>query len=710
MTSKNQKDKEKLKENEKESDFKIGNYIIKRTLGQGTFGKVKLGIYIPTREKVAVKILEKSKIIEKDDEIRVKREFEMLTKFNHINVILVTEIFESYDSYYSVMDYCEGGELFNYIVKKRRLSEEESSFFYYQIINGLEYIHSLNICHRDLKPENLLLTKDHILKIIDFGLSNYFYDKNKLLSTPCGSPCYASPEMVSGKKYNGFKIDIWSSGIVLYAMLCGFLPFEDKDNEILFKKIRKCKLEFPHHISLISKDLIRKILVTNPDKRIGIKEIKKHPFFLKGKTIFNQTFSFKKLPKDLSLDKDDIKNNRVKTEENDFEKSKSKNKSKDDEKKNKKNENKNKNNIEIIINDNEINNNNDKIDKENEEKEKNDKENNNDNNNDNSKITKSRYELNNGILNYSEKISKTEPNSYQNNINKKNKKPLLSSNQQNSSTISRMNNYSNDIHSMRIPFNKTLTRKHNNIMTTIRIPNITIKNTIINFNMINSNPLEMYNSNLSISKPHSSNNSNLHSRIIMLNKNERKKPKLKFYDFFPSSYADSTVQTEKNIKGNKKLDLDYLNYNNNNQFNINGNLNNNYNSNNKIIKINNNNINNNNNNINNNNIKHNSLKNNYKNNIKSQNPSKERKKHLKIKSMKLNETSNLHTKKRKNLTLNTINNSNFNKGHFKLSSYQTTSSSIEKNRNRSKSKQRESIENKIKKISYGSFLKFFKNA
>ena len=171
--------------NDKETDFKIGNYEIKKTLGEGTFGKVKLGIYIPTREKVAVKILEKSKIIEKDDEIRVKREFEMLTKFNHINVILVTEIFESYDSYYSVMDYCEGGELFNYIVKKRRLSEEESSFFYYQIINGLEYIHSLNICHRDLKPENLLLTKDKTLKIIDFGLSHEF-DGIDLLKTKIG--------------------------------------------------------------------------------------------------------------------------------------------------------------------------------------------------------------------------------------------------------------------------------------------------------------------------------------------------------------------------------------------------------------------------------------------------------------------------------------------------------------------------------------------
>ena len=185
----------------REKDVVVGDYIIKKTLGQGTFGKVKLGIHKPTNEKVAIKILEKSKIIEKDDEIRVTRELEMMQKFNHNNVILVTEIFSNRDNFYIVMEYCEGGELFHYIVKKRRLSEEESAFFFYQIISGLEYIHSLGIVHRDLKPENLLLSSDHTLKIIDFGLSNYF--NKKLLSTPCGS-CYASPEMVSGKKYNGY--------------------------------------------------------------------------------------------------------------------------------------------------------------------------------------------------------------------------------------------------------------------------------------------------------------------------------------------------------------------------------------------------------------------------------------------------------------------------------------------------------------------------
>ena len=287
QTSTSIKIKPKIKNEEK-----VGDYIIKNTIGRGAFGKVKLGIHIPTHKKVAIKILEKSKILENDDLIRVKREFEMLSKFNHPNVIMVTEIFETPTKYYSVMEYCKGGELFNYMVKKVRLTENESSFFFYQLINGLEYIHSLNIVHRDLKPENLLLNQNKILKIIDFGLSNYFgkNDNMELLITPCGSPCYASPEMINGNKYDGYKIDIWASGIILYAMLCGYLPFEGCNDDILFKRIVKCKYCLPKNLSDDSKDLISKILVTDPEKRISIKEIKKHPFYIKGKKLFDKKF------------------------------------------------------------------------------------------------------------------------------------------------------------------------------------------------------------------------------------------------------------------------------------------------------------------------------------------------------------------------------------------------------------------------------------
>ena len=141
---------------------------------------------------------------------------------------------------------------------------------------------------RDLKPENLLLTKDRVLKIIDFGLSNS-YKPGQLLVTPCGSPCYASPEMILGKKYGGLCIDIWSIGIILYAMVCGYLPFEviiflikDKNNDKLYKKILEGKLEFPDYISDLSKDLIIKILNTNPKKRIKLEEIKAHAFYKLG--------------------------------------------------------------------------------------------------------------------------------------------------------------------------------------------------------------------------------------------------------------------------------------------------------------------------------------------------------------------------------------------------------------------------------------------
>ena len=273
----------------KHKEVLIGDYIVKHTIGKGTFSRVKLGINKFSGEKVAIKILDKSKIIEKEDLERIIREMRMLSELDNEHVIKVYQIYEDTNNYLIIMEYCEGGELFNYIVEKQRLTENETAFFYYQIIEGIEYIHSKGIAHRDLKPENLLLDKDKKIKIIDFGLSNYF-DGKQNLETPCGSPCYASPEMVGGNKYNGFFIDVWATGIILFAMLCGYLPFEDDNNDILFKQILEGKIQYPDFLSDLSKDLLDKIIEVDPEKRIKIEEIKKHPFYLLGKKIYNKKF------------------------------------------------------------------------------------------------------------------------------------------------------------------------------------------------------------------------------------------------------------------------------------------------------------------------------------------------------------------------------------------------------------------------------------
>ena len=265
----------------------INNYTFEKDIGEGNFGKVKLGIFKPTGEEFAIKVLNKDKI-----KIKMKnsifKENQIITKFNHINVIYVFQILEDKENFYIIMEYCKHGELFDYIVKNERLSEEEASVFFYQLINGIEHIHSKGIAHRDLKPENLLLAENNVLKIIDFGLSHEFLgEEDELLKTKCGSPSYAAPEIICCPFYDGFKVDVWCIGIILYAMICGYLPFEGDNNDILFKNILDCDPEFPEFLSDISIDIIQRILNTDPDKRITIEEIKKHKFYLMGKSLCN---------------------------------------------------------------------------------------------------------------------------------------------------------------------------------------------------------------------------------------------------------------------------------------------------------------------------------------------------------------------------------------------------------------------------------------
>ncbi|CDW85359.1 protein kinase domain containing protein [Stylonychia lemnae] len=259
-------------------------YLEGRSLGQGTFGKVRLGTHMLTGEKVAIKILEKDKIKDQSDVERVTREIHILKIVRHPNVIQLYEIIETSRQLFLIMEYASGGELFDFIVKRKRLQETDACKFFQQIIQGVEYIHKLRICHRDLKPENLLLDERNNIKIVDFGLSN-IYKEGDTLKTACGSPCYAAPEMIAGKKYQGLISDTWSCGIILYAMACGYLPFEDPNTNKLYKKILSCDYLIPGFISAQCKDLIKKILNTDPNTRISMKDVKAHEWFNQVKFI-----------------------------------------------------------------------------------------------------------------------------------------------------------------------------------------------------------------------------------------------------------------------------------------------------------------------------------------------------------------------------------------------------------------------------------------
>ncbi|KAK1269596.1 SNF1-related protein kinase catalytic subunit alpha KIN10 [Acorus gramineus] len=260
------------------TDMYLPNYKIGRTLGIGAFGKVKIAEHALTGHKVAIKILNRRKIKNMEMEEKVRREIKILRLFMHPHIIRLYEVIETPSDIYVVMEYVKTGELFDYIVEKGRLNEDEARCFFQQIISGVEYCHRNMVVHRDLKPENLLLDSKRNVKIADFGLSNIMRDGH-FLKTSCGSPNYAAPEVISGKLYAGPEVDVWSCGVILYALLCGTLPFDDENIPNLFKKIKGGIYTLPSHLSPGTRDLIPRMLVVEPMKRITIPEIRQHPWF-----------------------------------------------------------------------------------------------------------------------------------------------------------------------------------------------------------------------------------------------------------------------------------------------------------------------------------------------------------------------------------------------------------------------------------------------
>ncbi|CAN7993240.1 unnamed protein product [Ixodes hexagonus] len=258
-----------------------GQYVLLETIGSGGFAKVKLGIHVVTGEKVAVKIMNKHAL--GDDLPRVKLEIAALKDLSHQHICKLYQVIETETRIYLVLEYCPGGELFDYIVEKERISEKEARRFFRQIVSAVAYVHHCGYAHRDLKPENFLLDEDQNIKLIDFGLCAKPKGGMAMhLQTCCGSPAYAAPELITGQEYCGASVDVWSLGVLLYALLCGSLPFDDENVATLYRKIQMGDYECPHWLLPGSVRLLSQMMEVKPQRRIQLKELLSHPWLIKG--------------------------------------------------------------------------------------------------------------------------------------------------------------------------------------------------------------------------------------------------------------------------------------------------------------------------------------------------------------------------------------------------------------------------------------------
>lgn len=246
--------------------------------------RVKLGVHEESGEQVAVKIMDKSDIKAQEMTMNVRREIAIMKALKHRNIVNLRQVLTSQSKLYIVMDLVTGGELFTKILNEGKLEEIIARRYFQQLVDGIEYCHRRGVCHRDLKPENLLIDETTgELKITDFGLSAMkgASTTEELLHTQCGSPNYCAPEIIARHKqgYNGNKVDAWSCGIILFALLAGFLPFYDENTKVLYRMIQRDDVKFPRKFPPDAKDLVLRLLHKEPEKRYTLGEVKKHPWF-----------------------------------------------------------------------------------------------------------------------------------------------------------------------------------------------------------------------------------------------------------------------------------------------------------------------------------------------------------------------------------------------------------------------------------------------
>ncbi|CAF2480642.1 unnamed protein product [Rotaria sp. Silwood2] len=249
-------------------------FEFKQTLGKGTYGKVKLALDKRKNEQVAIKTIKKSRIENPHDLARIRREIDFMTSLNHPYIIKIKEVYESREKIILVMEYASGGELYDYLNRMKRIPESQARAIFRQIVSAVHFLHKNHIVHRDLKLENILIDHKGDIKLADFGLSNS-WSPRQLLHTFCGSPLYASPEIVSGTPYRGPEVDCWSLGVLLYTLVFGTMPFQGGDYNRLVRNITTGNFIQPREQSG-ALDLIRKCLTVSPAKRFNIDNITTH--------------------------------------------------------------------------------------------------------------------------------------------------------------------------------------------------------------------------------------------------------------------------------------------------------------------------------------------------------------------------------------------------------------------------------------------------
>ncbi|KAI3987174.1 hypothetical protein MKX01_031658 [Papaver californicum] len=258
-------------------------YELGRVLGQGTFAKVYYARNLRSGQSVAIKVIDKDKVMKVGLIEQIKREISIMRLVRHPNVVQLYEVMATRTKIYFAVEYCKGGELFNKVAKGK-LKEDVARRYFQQLVGAVDFCHNRGVYHRDLKPENLLLDDNGNLKVSDFGLSALAASKRQdgLLHTTCGTPAYVAPEVISRHGYDGVKADIWSCGVILFVLLAGYLPFQDANLMEMYRKIGRGEFKFPNWFPADVRRLLSKILNPNPFERISMAKIMESSWFRKG--------------------------------------------------------------------------------------------------------------------------------------------------------------------------------------------------------------------------------------------------------------------------------------------------------------------------------------------------------------------------------------------------------------------------------------------